>query len=485
MSEAPGAIDTGFRAALRRLDAAGRLVKVTQPLDVVDEVGGAMKAADGGLALLFEAPASRGIGHPIPVLGNFLSCAANVEAALGLDRHQIRQVMLRALDRPLPPAASPGGSGPVPAQERVIAADDIDLGADLPVLRHSPDDGGRFVTAGVVIVRDPDTGVHNASYHRLQLIARNLTAIKLDYGRHLRGAFESAQAAGAPLPIAVCVGTDVALMYAGAYMGSQMPADADELAAAGGLKGEPLALAPCLTQPLAVPAETEIVIEGVVHPDRTAPEGPFGEFVGYLSDSGPAPVFEATALTMRRDPVYHAINGAGRETVMLRKHVLEASALRALRQANPIVADAELTAGGLYRFHLVIQVAKRSARDEGMQRNAMLAAFAALKDLDQVVVVDDDIDITDTDQVEYAVATRVEGSKDIVFMPGMRGHEYVRVSDGGVRTKVGIDATVPFDYRDRFAGVRFAEVALDPAATSSDPGSSRLSWLQPRKVGDS
>lgn len=477
MSEAPGTIDTGFRAALERLDAAGRLTKVAQRLDVIDEVAGAMKVADGRPALLFEAAASGGAGHPIPVLGNFLSCTANVEAALGLDRHQIRQVMLRALDRPLPPVTAPAGSAP-PAQERVIAADDIDLGADLPVLRHSPDDGGRFVTAGVVIVRDPRTGVHNASYHRLQLIDRNRTAIKLDYGRHLRQAFESAQAAGQTLPIAVCVGTDVALMYAGAYMGSQMPADADELAAAGGLKGEPLELAPCLTQPLAVPTETEIVIEGVVHPDQTAPEGPFGEFVGYLSDSGPAPVFEATALTMRRDPVYHAINGAGRETVMLRKHVLEASALRALRQANPIVADAELTAGGLYRFHLVIQVAKRSRRDEGMQRNAMLAAFAALKDLDQVIVVDDDIDITDTDHVEYAVATRVEASKDIVFMPGMRGHEYVRVSDGGVRTKVGIDATVPFDARDRFTAVRFAEVPLNPTTSNSEPGSSRLPWLR-------
>lgn len=477
MSEAPGTIDTGFRAALGRLDAAGRLTKVAQPLDVVDEVAGVMKTADGGPALLFEAAASGGVGHPIPVLGNFLSCAANVEAALGLDRHQIRQVMLRALDRPLSPVTAPAGSAP-PAQERVIAAADIDLGADLPVLRHSPEDGGRFVTAGVVIVRDPRTGVHNASYHRLQLIDRNRTAIKLDYGRHLRQAFESSQAAGQTLPIAVCVGTDVALMYAGAYMGSQMPADADELAAAGGLKGAPLELAPCLTQPLAVPAETEIVIEGVVHPDQTAPEGPFGEFVGYLSDSGPAPVFEATALTMRRDPVYHAINGAGRETVMLRKHVLEASALRALRQANPIVADAELTAGGLYRFHLVIQVAKRSRRDEGMQRNAMLAAFAALKDLDQVIVVDDDIDITDTDHVEYAVATRVEASKDIVFMPGMRGHEYVRVSDGGVRTKVGIDATVPFNDRDRFTAVGFAEVHLNPATSHSEPGSSRLPWLR-------
>src|SRR5690606_36843542 len=138
-----------------------------------------------------------------------------------------------------------------------------------------------------VIVIDPETGVPNASYQRLELIDRDHTASKLDYGRHLRIAFERAQRLSVSLPIAVCVGTDLALSHAAAYMGSQMPADASELAAAGALRGAPLDMVPCRTQPMAVPADTEIVLEGVIDPQRTAPEGPFVELVGYPSDSGP------------------------------------------------------------------------------------------------------------------------------------------------------------------------------------------------------
>lgn len=464
-------LDTSFRSALRRLNEAGRLRRVRQELAVVDEIAGVMKANDGASALLFEAVA----GHDIPVVGNLLASVANVETALGLDRDGVRTVLSRALAEPIPPVVT---AGPAPAQEVVYLGDEINLGEQLPVLRHTPEDSGRFITAGVILVRDPVTGIPNASYHRLQLVDENHTAIKLDYGRHLRAAFERAQAVGQALPIAVCLGTDLSLMYAGAYMGSQMPADASELAAAGALRGGPLELVPCLTQPLEVPADTEIVLEGVIHPERTVDEGPFGEFVGYPSDSGPAPVFEVTALTMRREPVYHAISGAGRETVMLRKHVLEASALRALQQAVPIVSDVDLTAGGLHRFHLVVQVAKGSARDEGMQRNAMMAAFAALKDLDRVVVVDDDIAVDVPDEVEYAIATRFEAGTDIVLIPGARGHEYVRVSDGGRRTKMGIDATVPFDQRDRFRRVEFSRVELGADAFADTRSSTVLSWLQ-------
>ena len=469
MTDSVGAIDSSFRAAVRRLDRAGRLVKISQALDLQDEVAGVMKALDGGPALLFENAG----GHEIPVLGNFLSCDDNCRTALGLDRDGMRAVMQRALDEPIDPIQVSGG----PAQEIVVEPSDIDLGRQLPVLRHTPADSGRFITAGVILVRDPATGVHNASFHRLQLLDERHTGLKLDYGRHLRFACERASERGESLPIAVCLGTDVALTYAGAYMGSQMPPDADERAAAGGLRGAPLELIDCLSVPLAVPAETEIVLEGFIHPDRMVHEGPFAEFVGYLSDSGPSPVFEVTAMTMRRDPVYHAISGAGRETIILRKHVLEAGALRAVRRAVPIVTDVELTAGGLYRFHLVVQVAKRSSRDEGLQRNAMLAAIAALKDLDQVIVVDDDIDITDPHDVEYAVATRVEASSDITLLPGMRGHEYVRVSDGGVRTKVCIDATVPLAERERFTRASFSRVELEPETASTVPGSSRVPWL--------
>lgn len=289
-------------------------------------------------------------------------------------------------------------------------------------------------------------------------------------GRHLRTAFERAQRQGKPLPIAVCLGTDMALMYAAAYMGSQMPLDMDELEAAGGLKGAPLELTDCVTQPLAVPAETEIVLEGEISIDETVHEGPFGEFVGYHSDAGPAPVVHITALTHRAKPVYHAINGAGRETVMLRKYVMEASALRAMRAAVPIVQDVEMTAGGLHRFNMVVQVRKEKPQDEGWQRNAMLAAFATLKDLDQVIVVDQDIDIQDPVDVEYALATRMEASRDLIVIPGARGHEYVRVSNAGIRAKLGIDATVPFGELARFRRVEFSDVSLDLSQTTTAPG---------------
>ncbi len=125
-------------------------------------------------------------------------------------------------------------------------------------------------------------GIYNASYHRLQLIASDRTAIKLDYGRQLRAAYERAQRLGQALPIAVCIGTDLAVHYAAATMGALMPESADELAVAGGLRNEPIAVTHALTQDLIYPAETEIVLEGLVWPVSTVREGPFGEFVGYI-----------------------------------------------------------------------------------------------------------------------------------------------------------------------------------------------------------
>src|SRR5262249_550865 len=136
------------------------------------------------------------------------------------------------------------------------------------------------------------------------------------------------------------------------------------------------------TQDLLVPAETEIALEGRLLIDETIEEGPFGEFVGYLAPADKAPVFEVTALTHRDRPIYHAINGYGRETVMLRKYVLEASLLKVLQSAVPIVVDAEMTAGGLHRFHAIVQVKKQTQQHDGLQRNAIMASFGALKDLD-------------------------------------------------------------------------------------------------------
>ena len=443
-------VDTRFRSALQRMAARGRLATHEAEVDWDLELASIMKKFDGDRAIAFP----RVKGYGVPVVGNVLCGKANCEAAFGVDFRDLRQLISRGLDRPIPPV----NVDAAPAQE-VIRTKDIDLARDFPVLRHTPADGGRFITSGVVIVRDPETGVYNASYHRLQLAGPDRTLIQLDYGRHLRNAFERAQKLGKPLPIAVCIGTDLSVQLAAATMGSRMPESASELAAAGGVCGKPIPLVRAVTQDLFLPAETEIVIEGVISHDTTQHEGPFGEFVGFLSPPGDAPVIAISAVTHRREPIWHAINGYGRETIMLRKYVLEASLLSAMQPAFPFLVDAEMTAGGLHRFHAVIQVKKTMRQHDGLQRNAMLGAFATLKDLDMVICVDHDIDIQDPADVEYALATRFEASQDIIVIPGARGHEYVRASKDGIRAKLALDCTVPFEQQARFTRAKFSEVS--------------------------
>jgi 2,5-furandicarboxylate decarboxylase 1 len=154
---------------------------------------------------------------------------------------------------------------------------------------------------------------------------------------------------------------------------------------------------------------------------------------------------------------------------MLRKYVLEASLLKVLQAAIPIVTDTEMTAGGLHRFHAVIQVSKRTPQHDGFQRNAIMAAFGALKDLDLVIVVDDDIDIRNPLDVEYALATRMEASRDLLVLPDARGHEYVRIGQNGIRAKLGVDATVPFEDKQRFSRCSFEPVMIDARSLSFDP----------------
>ncbi|MDX3904634.1 MAG: UbiD family decarboxylase [Pigmentiphaga sp.] len=463
----PEIIDTDFRSALRRLVEAGRLQTYAPEADTELEIAGILKRRDGDRALLFPKVK----GFDIPVMGNFLCSQANCEAAFGIDFRGIRKLIGRALANPLEPKVVDDA----PWKQNVHLRD-IDIGALLPVLKHTEKDPGRFITAGIVIVKDPETGVYNASYHRLQLVGPDRTAVKLDFGRHLRLAFERAQRRGMDLPIAVCIGTDLGVLYTAATMGSQMPETSDEIKAAGGLAGRPVEVCRGVTQDLLIPAGTEIVLEGVLKHDQFVHEGPFGEFIGYMSADGDAPVFQVTSLSHRNAPIYFAINGFGRETVMLRKYVMEASLLKVLESAVPIVNDVCMTAGGLHRFHAVISLRKGSPQHDGLQRNAMLASFGALKDLDQVIAVDDDIDIHDPFDVEYALATRMEASRDLLVIPDGRGHEYVRVGRNGIRAKLAIDATVPFEQRGRYTRVQFKAVDIDDRDfVSTDPR--QLSWL--------
>ncbi len=349
----PQILDTRFRSALERLAQSDRVLTYEKSADPHLEIAAILKKLDGKQALLFPSVK----GTKIPVIGNLLSSKENCEAAFGLDFNGIRGLVQRAMGGPLPPEIVKDA----PVQE-VVLRTGFDVTKLFPALFHAPNDAGRYITAGIVVVKDPVTGIYNASYHRLQILGPDRVAIKLDFGRHLRIAFERAKAQGKPLPVAVCIGTDLALHFTAATMGSQMPESADELAVAGGLAGRPLAVVKAVSQNLLVPSEGEFVLEGEILVDDVAPEGPFGEFIGFAAPAADAPVLRITAITHRLRPIYHVINGFGRETIILRKYVLEASLLKVLQSAIPIVTDVEMTSGGLHRFHAVIQIKKQPDR---------------------------------------------------------------------------------------------------------------------------
>ena len=443
---------SSFRLAIQRMSELKRIQVYEKPIDRNLEIAAVMKKFDGGKAVLFPAVK----GSNVPVIGNLLCCRENCEAAFGTSYQDIRRLVDRAFKNPIEPEIVKK-----PVVQTHVHTENLDVRNLMPILTHTSGDSGQYISAGIVIVRDPETKIYNASYHRLQVNSKNRLGIKLDYGRHLRLAYDRAKERKEPLPIAICLGTDLALQYTAATMGSRMPEHADELKSAGGLIGRPLAVAEAISQPVIVPAEAEIIIEGKILPDDMEPEGPFGEFIGYLAPKADAPIVEITAITHRDNPIYQAINGYGRETIMLRKYVLEASLLDILQAATPIVLDAEMTAGGLHRFHAVIQIKKTTPQHNGMQRNIIAAAFGALKDLDLVTVVDEDINIRDPLDVEYALATRFEASKDLVMIPGARGHEYVRASADGIRTKLGIDATVPYEDKDLYSRCEFEEISIE------------------------
>lgn len=448
--------DLSFRAALQRLDAAGLLLKVEDEVDWNLELTSIMYKQPER-AMLFKHVK----GYSIPVVGNFMGSEENVLAICQKNVAELRRFISEGMANPMPPRKVKSG----PVQE--VFHDNPDLTKLLPLPKYAPDDGDRYISAGVVIVKDAETGVYNASYHRFMHVEQNRLLIKIDLGRHLRILWERAKSNGESLPIAVVLGPNIAMLYAGAIMGAGLPMEMDEYHVASGIQGSPLELVDCKTVPLQVPAEAEVVLEGSISPDEEMEEGPFMEFICLYSDVAPAPVTTINCLYHRKSPIWHVIST--KESPNLYKHVREQAIMNAVKTAAPCVTDVALTAGGLYRFQLNIAVKKRSPADEGYQRNAIYAAITAQKDLDLIIVVDDDIDIRNPADIEWALATRWDASKGLILMPGSRGHEYVPISEDGVRTKVGIDASLPYGFPKRHKRIQMPSADLGKYRTSLAP----------------
>jgi 2,5-furandicarboxylate decarboxylase 1 len=323
-----------------------------------------------------------------------------------------------------------------PVQE--VVHREVELGTQLPLPTHNEHDNGAYITAGLCIARNPATGVQNVSLHRLQLSGPNrLGALLLP--RHTHIFYEMAERAGQPLDVAIVIGVDPLTLLSSQAIA---PLDFDELTIAGALHGVPLRMVKCVTSELRVPAEAEIVVEGRMLPQVREPEGPFGEFPQYYGERAKRHVIEVTAVTQRKDALFHTIVGGGLEHLLLGGIPREATLLAHLRRSFPNVRDVHLARGGVCRYHLYVQIAKRQ---EGEAKNVMMGAFAGHYDVKHVIVVDEDVDIHNPTEVEWAVATRFQADKDLVIVPESQGSKLDPSTRNGVGAKMGMDATKPLD----------------------------------------
>jgi 2,5-furandicarboxylate decarboxylase 1 len=444
-----------LRDWLGYLRSNGWLRSVSREVNLRYELAGLGKKADGRYALMFNNAA----GAKLPVVTGLASTRAMFAAALGVPADKLVASVAAAQTAPRDCVLVEKNRAPV----KEIVELSVDLGK-LPIPVHHEKDGGPYITAGVLISRDPETGAGNLSIHRLHVLGPNKLGI-LILPRHLSHFYRKAEAKGKPLDIAIAIGVDPILLLASQAIA---PLGFDEYTLASALYDKPLELVRGETVDLDVPAHAEIVLEGRLLPEVREIEGPFGEYPKYYGPASPKPIIELTAMTTRRNPIYHTIVPATMEHLLLGAIPREGGMLQVIKGAVPNALAVHLTPGGTCRYHAVIAIDKQH---EGEAKNAMFAAFASSQEVKRVVVVDKDVDIFDPVDVEWAIATRFQAGRDLVVVNGALGNKLDPSSDDGLSDKMGIDATVPCGCDPfRFEKIRIpGEKDLDLAAYIDRP----------------
>jgi 2,5-furandicarboxylate decarboxylase 1 len=415
-----------LRSWLTHLSEHGKLAVAREGIDLTDELAAVSKRLERDRAVLFPKPG----GHGIPVVANLFAARDWVADAIGVKEDQLLTRFLAAAREPLP--VREVASGPV--QE--VVHKEVDLLRQLPIPKHNERDSGPYITAGLLIARNPRTGVQNVSIHRCQISGPNRIGVLL-LPRHTLAYFRMAEQVGEALEIAIVIGVHPALILASQAIAAL---DEDEMGIAGALLGRPVDVVKCKTNSVRVPAHAEIVIEGRILPGIREPEGPFGEFPQYYGPRANREVIEVDAITHRERPIFHTIVGGGYEHLVLGGVPREATLLQHLRRSFPNVLDVRLTRGGVCRYHLAVQIDKTS---DGEPKNIIMSAFGAHYDIKQVVVVDRDVNISDTDEIEWAVATRFQADRDLLVISGALGSKLDPTTNDGISAKMGLDATVP------------------------------------------
>ncbi|MBM3485942.1 MAG: UbiD family decarboxylase [Alphaproteobacteria bacterium] len=387
-------------------------------------------------------------GSRLPLVANMHASFERLRLAVGLDNGGVREFVKECARReasPIAPVAVETG----PVQEIVRLGADVDIEA-LPVCTYHEKDAGKYITAGLVLMRDPDTGIDNIGIYRLMVHERNLLGVQISETADGNVIWKKYERRGLACPMAVILGHHPAF-FIGSLAFSSI--DTDELAVAGAMLGRPVPLVPCRTIPLAVPADAEIVLECETRPHERRPEAPFGEFPGTYGPERMNPVVEIKAITHRRDPLYQNAFVGHADNLLLSGVIRTSFIENVVKIACPTVRAVAVPRSGRFRFMCFIAIEKMM---EGEAKQAAMAAFVADPFLKFAVVVDHDVDVWNDTEVLHAIATRVRADRDIFMVPWAKGSpldpaSYDPAQGSHLVTKTGIDATRKDNYPEEIA----------------------------------
>ncbi|OKH79476.1 hypothetical protein EB75_24310 [Mycobacterium sp. ST-F2] len=428
-----------FRSFLTALRAQGQLIEVDRPVALELEVAKAMRksAATGGPAIVFNNN-----GTQFPLVGGIYNSRAKALLAYGCTEENAFGDIVNRLKTRIPPKYVDDG----PVHENVILGDDIDLSI-LPVPKYSPDDGGPYITPGIVVSHDPETGVPDIGHYRCEIIdSKTMTLMAIPNHRFAKNQAKARAMGHKTFRASLVIGVDPMIAYSGPI---QVPEDTNDWEVVGGMRGAAVELVKCRTNDVSVPAHAEVVIEFEVDFTETVTEGPLGEYTGYYTPASQKPLVRPTAITHRNGAYFQALL-TGRPTTenhILKQLSFEASFFDMMRQQFPTIEKVSIPASGGVYFRVVISMRQRYA---GEARSLILAAMGSNLRPKQVVVVDPDIDVYDSEQVEWAMAFRTQPARDVIIIDSLPGGPLDPTADESLpqdqRTgsAIGMDATYPY-----------------------------------------
>jgi UbiD family decarboxylase len=430
-----------LRNFLTKLEKEDKLVRIKKEVSINFEIANIIYTLDEK-PVIFENVK----GYEFPIFAGITSNRDIIAEGLGTTKEKLLLKLVDALRSPIEPKIVSNA----PCQEVIIKDPDL---SKLPFLFHLDKDGGRYGSATVATIKDPDSG-RNVSYHRIMEIGKNKFTARLIKKRQTRTTYDKIDG---DLEMAICIGNSVAVMVA-ASLGP--PSGVDEFSIANAL--DKTDLVKCVTKNLEVPSESEFVFEGRLTRELDK-EGPFVDLTETRDFERQEPVFVIDCITHRKDAIYQALIPGRFEHKTLMGMPKEPTIYNEVSK----VVDCKnvyVTIGGGSWLHGIVQINKKNP-DDG--KKAIKAAFEGHKSMKHVTIVDSDVDIYNPLAVEWAMATRFQGDKDMIVLndqPGSSLDPSGKHEEGKktLTTKIGFDATIPSDVdKKKYEAVKYRKVDLD------------------------